>query len=56
MTALLLICRIKTGDEVVEIGALQRIGFEREVLVCVEIVDPERLRPRCFAGLFAVEE
>lgn len=41
--------RIKTRDKMVEIGSLQRVGLEREVLVRAEIIDPQRLCPRQFA-------
>ena len=47
---------VVAGDEVVQVGALQRIGLEREVLVGAEVVDPEVLCPRCLAGRLAVEE
>lgn len=54
--ALVAIFRTVAGDEVVEVGALQRIGFQGEVLVGAEVVDPKRLGPGSFAGGLAVEE
>ena len=43
-------------DEVVEVGALQWVFFEREVFVGAEIVDPELFGPRLFLRRLAVEE
>ena len=39
---------IVTGDEVVEIGALDRVFLQGEVQVCPQVVDPE-LRPKRFS-------
>ena len=44
------------GDEVVEVTALERIFFEREVFVGAEVVDPELVGPWFLGGRFAVEE
>ena len=47
---------VVAGDEVVEVGALQWVFFEREVLVGAQVVDPELFRPRLFLRGLAVEE
>lgn len=47
---------ILAADEVVQVGARESVGLQREVLVSAEIVDPERARPGRFAGRLAVEE
>ena len=54
--AFVAVLRVVAGDEVVEVAALQCAFLEREVLVGAQIVNPQRLRPRLFAGGFAVEE
>jgi hypothetical protein len=43
-------------NELVEVFALQRIGFQSEVFVGPEIIDPELFRPRRFAGGLLVKE
>jgi len=47
---------IVARDEVVEVAALERIFFEREVFVGAQIVNPELICPGFFSGRFAVEE
>ena len=37
------ILRVIAGDEIVQVGALESIGLEREVLVGAQIVNPELL-------------
>lgn len=37
-------------DELVEVGSLERVGFEGEVYVGAEVVDPQLLGPRFFPG------
>ncbi len=54
--ALVAVLGVVAGDEVVEIGALQLVFFQREVLVGSEIVDPELFGPRLFLRRLAVEE
>jgi hypothetical protein len=44
------------GDEGVEVGALEGVGFEGEVFVGAEVVDPEGFGPGVRIGGFAVEE
>ena len=46
--SLVAILRGCNSDEVVEVGALQRLGLQREMLVGAEVVDPKRLGPRRF--------
>ena len=47
---------VVAGDEVVEVGALQLVFFQCEVLVGSEIVNPELFGPRLFLRRLAVEE
>ena len=54
--ALVAIFGIVAADEVVQVGAGEGVGLQREVLVGAEVVDPERLGPWRFAGRLAVEE
>jgi hypothetical protein len=44
------------ADKVVQVGAGEGVGLQREVLVGAEIVDPKRAGPRRFAGWLAVEK
>jgi hypothetical protein len=47
---------MKARHELVEIGGAPRVGFESEVLVGAQIVDPEFLRPGRGTGRFSVEQ
>jgi len=42
--------------ELVEVGSLERVGFEGEVLVGAEVVDPQLLGPRFFLSWFVLQE
>lgn len=53
---LIVILRIIALDKFVEVLLLQWIGLESDVLVGLEIVDPELLRPQRFTGGLLVEE
>jgi hypothetical protein len=44
------------GHKIIEVGAFQRIFFQREVFVSAQVVNPEFLCPRFFGCRFAVEE
>ena len=56
LLAAVAVLRIVAGNEVIQVGALEGIFLEREVLVCAQIVNPELLCPRLFLGGLAVEE
>jgi hypothetical protein len=47
---------VVASDEVVQVGALQLIFFQGEVLVGPEIIDPELFSPSSFLRWLAVEE
>ncbi len=47
---------VVAGDEVVEVGALEGVFLEREVLVGAQVVDPELAGPRFLLCGFAIEE
>ena len=47
---------VVAGDEIVEVAVAHRILFQRESQVGSEVVYPQFLRPRGFAGGFAIEE
>ena len=44
------------GDEFAQVGALELVFLQSEVLVGPEIVDPELFGPRFLLGRLAVEE
>ena len=48
LLALVAVLRVVAGDEVVEVGALERVLLQREVLVGAQVVDPELLRSTAF--------
>ena len=48
--------RVIAGDEVVEVGALELVFFQGEVLVGPEIINSEFFRPGRFLRRFALEE
>ena len=54
--SLIAILRVVALNELVEVFTLQRSCLQGEVLVGSEIIYPELLRPRCFAGRLLVEE
>lgn len=47
-----------TRDKIREVGGLERVFFEREMLVRAQVVNPEFFRPRAFVvrGFFVEEE
>ena len=47
---------MEAGDEVVQVGARERIGLEAEFYVGTQVVNPQFFRPGSFAGRLAVEE
>ena len=47
---------VVAGDEIVEVGVAHRFRLQCEPLIGSEIVNPQFLRPRGFAGGFAIEE
>ena len=54
--ALQAIIGVVTGHEVVQVGAGQRVVLQGEAAVGAQVVYPQPLGPRRFAGWFAVEE
>ena len=48
------VLRVIAGDELVQVRALQEVGFQREVLVGAQVVDPELVCPPFLGGGFAV--
>ena len=44
------------SDELVEVGSCKRAGFEGEVLIGAEVVDPQLFGPRFFLSWFVLEE
>ena len=54
--ALVTIFGVVAGDEVVEMGAGERVGAQGEVLVGAEVVDPQAFGPVIGTGGFLVEE
>src|SRR2546425_5191534 len=54
--ALVTVLGMVAADKLIEVAALKRVGLQREVLVCAEIVDPKLFGPRRFAGGLPVEK
>jgi len=50
------VLRAVAGDELIEVGALERPLLQREVLVGAKVVDSQLRRPRLLLGGLAVEE
>lgn len=55
-SALMAVGRIVEGDELVQVRTLERVGLEGEMHVGAQVIDPELLGPRLFAGRLLVEE
>src|SRR5262245_37489317 len=47
---------MKTGNELIQVRPLKRVGLEREVFVCAQVVNPQGLGPRDFAGRLSVKK
>ena len=47
---------IIASDEIVKVGAFERVLLESEMLVGAKIVNPKLSRPRFFSCGFAIEE